>query len=263
MNSMQYLRDMYDVMKIVMEKTLTFDEDEDGLIENSNSADQTYDTWIMRGPSIYCGGLFLASLHVMSVVANLLDQPNDCIKYRDLLEKGKKSVEEKLWNGKYYNFDGSGTKTIMSDQMVSHWYLRSCGMDYDIFPKENVRSALKTIYENNVKKFCDGKSGAVNGFIPGEAENEGSVDYQSMQSEEVWTGVVYGLASCMIYEGMIDEAMETAGGMYKKMSEEIGLAFETPEAIYEKSTYRSIGYMRPLSIWSMQTAIERKKKIRD
>lgn len=263
MNSMQYLRDMYPVMKDVMEKTLTFDEDEDGLIENSNSADQTYDTWIMKGPSIYCGGLFLASLHVMSVVANILDQPNDCIKYRDILEKGKKSIEEKLWNGKYYNFDTSGTKTIMSDQMVSHWYLRSCGMDYEIFPKENVRSCLKSIYDNNVKKFCDGKSGAVNGYVPGEAENEGSIDYYSMQSEEVWTGVVYGLASCMIYEGMIDEAMETAGGMYKKMSEDIGLAFETPEAIYEKNFYRSIGYMRPLSIWSMQTAYERKKKIRD
>lgn len=217
----------------------------------------------MSGPSIYCGGLYLAALHVMSVMANILDKPNDCIKYREILEKGKKSIEEKLWNGTYYNFDTSGTKTIMSDQMCSHWYLRTCGFDYEIFPKENVRSALKTIYRNNVKLFCDGQMGAVNGFIPGESENEGSVDTVSMQSEEVWTGVTYGLASCMIYEDMVDEAMETAGGLFKTMTEKIGLAFETPEAVYAKSFYRSLGYMRPLSIYAMQSAYERKKKIRD
>lgn len=199
----------------------------------------------------------------MAIMANLLDQPNDCIKYSEILEKGRKSIEEKLWNGSYYKYDTSGTKTIMSDMMCSQWYLRSCGFDYEIFPKENVRSSLKVIYENNVKKFCNGEMGAVNGFIPGENENEGEVDTASMQSEEVWTGVTYGLAACMIYEGMTEEAMQTAGGLYKSMTDKIGLAFETPEAVYAKSFYRSIGYMRPLSIWSMQVAYERKKKIRD
>jgi non-lysosomal glucosylceramidase len=65
----------------------------------------------------------------------------------------------------------------------------------------------------------------------------------------------------MIYEEMQDEAMKTVEGLYHAMTERIGLAFETPEAMYAKNNYRSIGYMRPLSIWSMQTAIERKKKI--
>lgn len=263
MNAMKYLKDMYDVCKIVMEKTIEFDKDGDGLIENSNAPDQTYDTWNMSGPSIYCGGLFLAGLHVMSVMANILNEPNDCIKYHEILEKGKKAIEEKLWNGSSYNFDTSGTKIIMSDQMCSQWYLRSCGFDYEIFPKENVRSSLRVIYDNNVKKFCDGEMGAVNGFLPGVGENEGAPDTASMQSEEVWVGVTYALASCMIQEGMFEEAMVTAGGLYKSMTEKIGLAFETPEAVYGKAIYRSLGYMRPLSIWSMQTAYERKKKIRD
>lgn len=260
MNAMKYLKDMYQCCKIVMDKTIEFDLDKDGLIENSNEPDQTYDTWIMTGPSIYCGGLYLASLHVMSIMANILDQPNDCIKYREILEKGKQSIEEKLWNGSYYNFDTSGTKNIMSDQLCGHWYLRCSGFDYEIFPKENVRLALKAIYENNVKKFCDGEMGAVNGFTPGE---DGHPDTASMQSEEAWVGVVYALASCMIHEGMNEEAFKTAGGLYKSMTEKIGLAFETPEAVYGRNVYRSIGYMRPLSIWSMQAAYERKKKIRD
>lgn len=48
-DSHQYICDMYDVCKIVMDKTLTFDTDSDGLIENSGIPDQTFDIWIMNG----------------------------------------------------------------------------------------------------------------------------------------------------------------------------------------------------------------------
>lgn len=37
--------------------------------------------------------------------------------------------------------------------------------------------------------------GAVNGMLP-----EGTIDDFAIQSEEVWTGVTYGLASLMIFE---------------------------------------------------------------
>jgi non-lysosomal glucosylceramidase len=195
----------------------------------------------------------------MSVMASIADEPNDSIRYSDLLDKGKKSIEEKLWNGEYYNFDTSGTKNIMSDQMCAHWYLRCSGFDYEIFPKENVRKSLKTIFDNNVMKFCEGKMGAVNGFSP---EFNGA-DTTIMQAEEIWTGVVFGLASCMIYEDMTEEAMTTVAGLYKMMTEKVGLAFETPEAMYAKHNYRSIGYMRPLSIYAMQTAYERRRKMKN
>lgn len=52
----------------------------------------------------------------------------------------------------------------------------------------------------------------------------------------------------------MNEAWQTAGGMYKFLTEQIGMAFETPEAYYEEKYYRSVGYMRPLSVWSMQLA---------
>lgn len=44
-----YLEDMYDSCRTVMKKMLTFDVDGDGLIENSGCADQTFDTWVMKG----------------------------------------------------------------------------------------------------------------------------------------------------------------------------------------------------------------------
>ena len=54
---------------------------------------------------------------------------------------------------------------------------------------------------------------------------------------------------------MWDEGFLTAGGMYKSMTDRFGLAIETPEGLYATDFYRAIGYMRPLSIWSMHLAI--------
>lgn len=266
MDALQYVKAMYPVCRAVMERAAAWDTDGDGLIENGNMPDQTFDAWVMDGPSAYCAGLWLAGTHCMTVMANLLDKPDDCVRYCDILERGKVALEEKLWNGSCYKFDTTpgARDTVMADQLCGHWYLRLCGFDYDLYPKENVRQTLKTIYENNVKRFSGGQLGAVNGYVRSvQPEKEGHVDWSCMQSMEVWTGVTYGLAATMIMEGMFEEAFETAGGMYKTISERIGMNFETPEALYQERNYRSVGYMRPLSIWSMQVAWEMKKAIRD
>lgn len=47
----------------------------------------------------------------------------------------------------------------------------------------------------NVLKFGEGKLGAVNGMT-----RAGDVEIYSLQSEEIWTGVTYSLASTMIME---------------------------------------------------------------
>jgi non-lysosomal glucosylceramidase len=47
--------------------------------------------------SAYCGSLWLASLHAMIEMAGALNEPAES--YRALLEKGKVSFDEKLWNG--------------------------------------------------------------------------------------------------------------------------------------------------------------------
>lgn len=59
---------------------------------------------------------------------------------------------------------------------------------------------------------------------------------------------------------MLDEGFKTAEGVYRTVYERIGLGFETPEAIYAEKKYRAIGYMRPLSIWSMLRAITKNKE---
>lgn len=257
----QYLRDMWPICKAVMESEQKFDLDGDGLIENSGYADQTYDGWAVTGPSAYCGGLWLASLCVMCKMATLVDNKETYEHYRDLLDRGSAAFDKLLWNGKYYNYDSSGrslSNSVMSDQCAGHWFLRASGLgegEFKAFPEEKIRSALQSVYELNVMSFAGGQMGAVNGMRP-----EGVPDRSSVQSDEVWIGVVYGLAATMIHEGMKSEGMRTAEGCYRTVWERLGMAFQTPEAYCEKGIYRSLAYMRPLSIWAMQLALSTHNK---
>ncbi|KAG1650766.1 Non-lysosomal glucosylceramidase [Nymphon striatum] len=278
--NLDYLRDMWPLVLIVMEKSMTFDKDNDGLIENDGCADQTFDTWIMSGTSAYCGGLWLAALDATIKMSHILKVKKDAEKYVAILEKGKESFDKKLWTGNlkiffgfehqdylnlsrnifagcYYKFDsskGRHSNSIMSDQLCGHWYHKACLNEDSFLPHENVIQALKTIFKFNVMKNGCGERGAVNGMTP-----SGKVDLFTLQSEETWIGVTYALSATMIHEGLWEEGMKTAEGMYRIIYEELGLGFQTPEAIYQKDHYRAPGYMRPLAIWGMHWAIENSK----
>ncbi|XP_077870346.1 non-lysosomal glucosylceramidase-like [Saccoglossus kowalevskii] len=257
-----YLQDMWPKVKVVMQTSLAWDTDGDGIIDNSGYADQTYDAWSVTGASAYCGGLWLAAVRAMMEIAKILDEEDQFKKYSDVLIQGKSSYEKKLWNGKYYNYDSSKQKhsnSIMCDQAAGQWYLRACGLvqeNDEVFPKDHILCALRAIYKMNVMGFEKGTMGAVNGMRP-----DGSPDTTSFQSEEVWTGVTYALAANMIQEGLLEEAFTTASGVYKTCYERCGLGFQTPEAYFANNCYRSLGYMRPLAIWAMQYAVERTDKL--
>lgn len=47
---LHHLKDMWKNVCVLMRVCLNWDKDGDGLIENHNCADQTYDTWTMSGP---------------------------------------------------------------------------------------------------------------------------------------------------------------------------------------------------------------------
>ena len=57
----EFLRTVYASVLVVMEHTLSFDTDGDGMIENEGCPDQTYDIWTARGIHAYCGGLWISA----------------------------------------------------------------------------------------------------------------------------------------------------------------------------------------------------------
>jgi non-lysosomal glucosylceramidase len=252
--SAEFARDMWAAVEAALRHLNRFDRDGDGLIENDGIPDQTYDMWRVKGISAYTAGLWLAALQAGACLADIAGETTLALEYRRIFERGKKAYQEKLWNGRYFNYDSSRSRqhdSIMAGQLAGQWYARACGLEPIVEPLM-ARAALMTIYDWNVQRFAGGTLGAVNGMRP-----NGTVDRTSMQSQEVWTGTTYALAAAMIQEGLPDEAFTTAWGVYKTTYEETGYWFQTPEAWNEHGEYRAIAYMRPLAIWAMQWALEK------
>jgi non-lysosomal glucosylceramidase len=95
--------------------------------------------------------------------------------------------------------------------------------------------------------------GAVNGMHP-----DGRVDASSEQSAEVWVGTAYALAAFMIGRGLVDEGWEIARGV-AAVTYERGLWFRTPEAYDANGDFRASVYLRPLAIWAIEEALERRR----
>jgi non-lysosomal glucosylceramidase len=231
-----------------------FDRDGDGLPEHDGIPDQTYDTWPMTGPSAYGGSLWLAALEAAIEMGEIVGDEAQVTIYAGWLEAGKVSFEEKLWNGQYYDYDASEgpySDSIMADQLAGQWYADATGLP-PIVPVEHSLSALQTIYEYNVLRFQGGQMGAVNGMRP-----DGRIDTSGDQSQEVWTGTTYGLAALMHHQGLEDEAWATAWGVYN-VTYNRGYWFRTPEAYLADGNYRASMYMRPLSIWAIEHALNGK-----
>ncbi|RLM57828.1 non-lysosomal glucosylceramidase isoform X1 [Panicum miliaceum] len=234
-----------------------FDKDKDGIIENEDFPDQTYDVWSMAGISAYCGGLWVAALQAASALAREVGDKASEKLFWDKYEKAK-SVYSKLWNGSYFNYDDGDNKmstSIHADQLAGQWYAKACGL-CPIVDKDKAQSALEKIYSFNVMKFKDGTRGAMNGMWP-----DGTLDMSAMQSREIWPGVTYALAATMIQEGMVEQGFKTAEGIYHAAwsPEGLGYSFQTPEAWNNDCEYRSLCYMRPLAIWAIQWALSNPK----
>ncbi|CAJ0574470.1 unnamed protein product, partial [Mesorhabditis spiculigera] len=253
----EFLRHVYPAVKRIINDALEmWDQDGDGMIENFGKADQTYDAWQMEGVSAYCGSLWLGALRVAEEMAAEIEDEEMRIRYHETLAKAKEVFISKLWTGEYFRFceRSRSRESIMADQLCGIWFLMSCSPDMaaELIPPSKVRSSLSKIYSHNVVLFGGGRMGAVNGMRP-----DGSLDRSYIQADEMWTGVTYAVAAFMIQHGDVERGLATAFGCYDTCYERFGLQFQTPEAIYEKRFYRAIGYMRPLSIWSMQWAMER------
>jgi non-lysosomal glucosylceramidase len=155
---------------------------------------------------------------------------------------------KRLWNGTYFNYDVGSPyhDNVMAEQLAGQWYATLTGLG-DLVPREMRRSALKKVYDFNVMKFNNGEMGALNGMAA-----DGTIIKENEQTEEVWVGATFSIASTMLQEGLHDEAFATAKGIYNVVYDRKGYWFRTPEAWDGRGLYRASMYMRPGAIWSME-----------
>ncbi len=242
-----FLRDMWPAMQSAITYLQQFDHGS-GIPENSGYPDQTYDSWVVRGVSAYCGGLWLAALRASEESAKALEENNAAEQYHTLFVKAQKSYIDKLWNGEYFRYDMQSDyrDAIQADQLAGQWYANMTGLG-NLVPQPMQRSALQKIYANNVMKFGRGEMGAANGM-----NADGSIMRGNEQGEEVWVGTSFGLAALLLSEGFRDQGYHTAWGLYHVIYESKGYWFRTPEAWDDSGNFRASMYMRPAAVWAME-----------
>jgi non-lysosomal glucosylceramidase len=242
-----FLRDMWPAMQAAMKYLQQFDHGS-GIPENSGYPDQTYDSWVVRGVSAYCGGLWLAALRASEETAKALGENSAAEQYHGMFLKAQKSYIDKLWNGEYFRYDMESDyrDAIQADQLAGQWYANMTGLG-DLVPAAMQRSALQKIYANNVMKFGHGEMGAANGM-----NADGSIMRGNEQGQEVWVGTSFGLAALLLSDGFKDEGYHTAWGLYHVIYESKGYWFRTPEAWDDSGKFRASMYMRPAAVWAME-----------
>jgi non-lysosomal glucosylceramidase len=248
------IRDAWPTVDAVLTLLSTRDRDGDGLPEHDGLPDQTYDTWPMYGPSAYGGSLWLAAVAAAEQMARRLGLGEAAGRWEGWFERGQVAFDVRLWRGDHYAYDDGGgpsSDSVMADQLAGQWYADATGLG-DLIPRDRVETALRTIHRLNVCGFGGGLMGAVNGMHP-----DGSVDTSSEQSKEVWVGTTYALAAFMLGRGLTKEGWETARGA-ATVTYGRGLWFRTPEAYDRDGNYRASLYLRPLAIWAIEEALERR-----
>ncbi len=243
----EFLREMWPAVRAAMTYLKQFDRG-GGIPENSGYPDQTYDSWIVRGVSAYCGGLWLAALRASEETALVLGDDQAAQDYHALFLRAQKTYIDKLWNGEYFRYDAQSEyrDSIQADQLAGQWYANMTGLG-DLVPKAMQVSALKKIFANNVMKFGNGQMGAANGMAA-----DGSIIRDNEQAQEVWAGTSFALAALLLSEGLKDQAYRTAWGIHHVIYETKGYWFRTPEAWNDSGNFRAPMYMRPAAVWAME-----------
>ncbi len=205
----------------------------------------SYDNFPMYGLASYIQSQWLSAMTMTKEAALILNDQKTLKLSSEILEKGSALMEQKLWNGSYYNLsnDYSGERGIdpgiLTDQIIGQWIVHQAGLGY-LFPEEHVSRALESIMEYSyIENF-----GLRNCSWPQYPElfpiHES--DLWVDQANTCWSGVELGFAGLLLYEGKTTEALKiikTVDERYKKA----GLYWD----------HQEFGghYYRPLSAWSI------------
>ena len=238
----EYLTSLWDNVKRAMESMEKLDTDGDGLPDHDTKRN-TYDAWNFSGIPTYISVLWLSALKAASIIADRVGDKLYADKWNKTLEKGKKSLEEKLWNGKYYNLwrnGGTTDEALMTDQLDGEWFLRMMGVEGN-FSDERVRSVLKLIFESNF----DPEQGLINATCP-EGKNTTIHTYKNCQAEAVWTGIGYAFAALALSVGLKDVA-DTEIKSIGNNQMRLGHFWDHWECGHH--------YTRPMSSWSILHAV--------
>ncbi|MEI6132289.1 MAG: GH116 family glycosyl hydrolase [Bacillota bacterium] len=230
------------------ESTEKWDLDMNGVIEGRQH--HTLDMELF-GPNAWLTGIYLAALKAACEMGDFIGDTEATAIYRKLFDTGRTWVDENLFNGKFYfhqiNLEDKSilnqfgrTSVYGNDDMIKAYWNdeageikyqmgEGCAVDQvlgqwlsnvsclgEILDKTHVRSALKSIYDNNFKSMRDffnpcrlyslnDEEGVIICSWP---EGSRRPVVPAPYSEETMNGFEYQVAVHMIQEGMVEEGLE-------------------------------------------------------
>jgi len=140
----KWLQRHFMAIEAAIERLATFDRDGDGLIENDGIADQGFDNIVMKGPSAYCGGLWLAALLAGVQAARTVGNTGRAREWLAFVAKGRESFDQKLWTGTHFRTDSEGPyrDCLFIEQLYGPFLARRYGLG-EIVPAQKAQTALR------------------------------------------------------------------------------------------------------------------------
>lgn len=247
-----FLMQNWNKIKLSMQYMINHDKEKtgkaDGILEGVqyNTLDRM---WYGKIPWI--SGLYLAALRASAEMADEMGDKRFAKLCRSIAEKGKENISNDLFNGEYFyqKLDASHPEAPNSnngchiDQLLGQYWASQLGLGY-VFPKEEVRKALKSImnynyvvdYSEFLKKtdipvarwYADeNESGVIMCSFPkgGSDKAPGIIknDWEKLvvgYFSEMWTGQEHALAATMLSEGMVDDALNVEKAINDRYSAE-------------------------------------------
>ena len=236
-----YLREMWPHVIRAVDSIGTLDSDGDGLPDRDTKRN-TYDAWNFSGTPVYISILWLAALKAAAQIADEMGDAARAENWRALLEKGRASLEKRLWNGAYYDLwlsDAERDESLMTDQLDGEWFLRATGIEGNL-SDDRVRAVLRVILEHNFAP----DSGLINASCP-EGRHTTLFSHKNCQTEAVWTGIGYAVAALCLCVGMREDADVLVAAIHNNQSR-FGALWNHWECGHH--------YTRPLSSWTTLNA---------
>ena len=194
------------------------------------------------GPNSWLTGFYLAALKAGAEMADHLAEANVAREYRAILERGKRWLEEHLFNGDYYQqmldltdrsvverfgapeyWDGEHREIkhqigegCLTDQVLAQWHANLYGLG-EVFDRKRVRRALRSVFKHNFKRSMRDHPNPCRIYVLNDEaglvicdwpRGKGKPVVPVPYAQEVFNGVEYAAAAHMIQEGMVRQGME-------------------------------------------------------
>jgi non-lysosomal glucosylceramidase len=218
-----FLQRNWPQIRKAVEFLIAEDGDDDGLIEGRQH--QTYDQDYF-GPNTFVGALYLGALRAAEELATEMGDTAFAARCRRIFEAGSQHSVKRLFNGEYFVQEVDAAQHpewqyadgCLADQLFGQCWAHQVGLGY-LYPEETVRTALQSIW-----KYCwapdiapqnrvhpperwfayEGEAGLFTCTWPNSRHGgPRSTRYR----DEIWTGIEYQVASHMVCEGMLNEAL--------------------------------------------------------